>query len=293
MPSPPDVELDPNIQAFAIIDDRLSNIEENQALFKEALQLEEMRRIGPLNKRLLGFPFNLDRQADSSEKSSTLTPFPEAVIVTVVPKCDYETAPTHYDCCCFSNTAPERKMLSDVELHGYLPRVKADDCEPEQCHQTRNHAVDSVHNSLCDEALERLYVKETLDSGPQAKKFSRVYGLVRTLDEQTIALCADMPSRTSVTDYIAQAVRLFCLTGHQLSCVSSVYVKDCSFYAVVLHRNLMQLNKMPDNDRRDFETSNCTLLLRCSGILESLRENRYFKMCKDRYPPFAIELLGW
>jgi hypothetical protein len=287
MPPPPVLELDPNIQAFNIIDERLSNIEENQALFKEALQLEEMRRSGPLNRKLLGFPFNIDRRLRSDESNKDTTPFPDAAIVTVVPQCDYETNPSHYDCCCFSTTAPERKMLSDSEINSLLSQVGTDDCEAGACHQTRNHGVSSVYRYVCEEALERLYAQKL------SKNFSRVYGLARSLDEHTIALCADMPSRTTVSDYVAEAVKHFLSAGHELRCVASVYIKDCSFSVVVLHHDLMTLNNMPDGNLRKLTEKNCKVYLSCPTLSDPFRENEYFKSYKDSYPPFAVDILGW
>ena len=51
---------DPNIQAFSIIDERLSNLEDDMLLLKDSMKWTEMRRSGRLNNRLLGYPFNVE-----------------------------------------------------------------------------------------------------------------------------------------------------------------------------------------------------------------------------------------
>jgi hypothetical protein len=50
---------DPHIQAFTILSDRISNIEDDVSLIKSALVHQELRQTGRLNHRLIGFPFEV------------------------------------------------------------------------------------------------------------------------------------------------------------------------------------------------------------------------------------------
>jgi hypothetical protein len=73
---------DPTIQAFGILDDRITNVEDDITTIKDALKWMEMRNTGPLNNKLLGYPFQIISNNTDGE------PLLEAAVLEVILSCD-------------------------------------------------------------------------------------------------------------------------------------------------------------------------------------------------------------
>jgi hypothetical protein len=85
MPPPLNVDLDPNIAAFEVICDRLSNIEESVGILRAHMRRENMcRKSGLLDSQLLGFPSSLRIKLNADDGTSgDELPFIENSTVTI------------------------------------------------------------------------------------------------------------------------------------------------------------------------------------------------------------------
>jgi len=88
----PSTDIDPHIQAFEVLSDRISNLEDAVASLTDSARLQERTTYGRLNHRLLGLPCSTTRHKPTERVASRVPGAPASVAALVInfPNLTYE-----------------------------------------------------------------------------------------------------------------------------------------------------------------------------------------------------------
>ncbi|KAI8585240.1 hypothetical protein BDZ88DRAFT_456128 [Geranomyces variabilis] len=231
-------DLDPHISAFMIISERLSDIQESQAVSIANAKHMQMGRHGFLDNKLLGHPFAIERRPSDHqglrvEQQANANHYPDSMIVTI----EYQCAEYKRGLCEGGNadlsyfTPAESQIIQAADLTDH-PSPKS-------------LGIHSAVACLCEEALKR----QVLSSFDQ-RAFDECY-LLPSLDEGEFTIFLRAAGRQDVNAFVIEAVRLFSLR-HNRSCISTVVVEDGDIFVMRVHEMAdgcaqELLNDIPDS----------------------------------------------
>lgn len=156
-----EVELDPHIQAFTILSDRVSNLEEGLSGILESAKLQEQRVYGSLNHRLLGIPFPVFRHpAVSNEPYQQPLPTVSNLVI--------EMQGAKLLCWCSHKDFCKIMPFTSEELQRILEKDRF-----EELVTCREVGIHSAHRHICGEALERHIHRVTTENPRLYKELSR------------------------------------------------------------------------------------------------------------------------
>jgi predicted nucleic-acid-binding protein len=216
MPTPP-VDLDPNIAAFALICDRLCQVEENTELLRRHLRREHMcKPHGSLEAALLGFPSKIEIHLNPESRNPASGPsFPSDLRRPYL-----EASCVSVDC---NGTCPGFPLL---DLYRRFFPEKADDIRD---HEERSgdlarcdeFGVEATEDFVADEAL-----LQTMRLALNESKFARLIKLDE-YENTCGALLVASGDRVDLSDHIRQAIAIFEARGHTGDCMKGVNITPC------------------------------------------------------------------
>ncbi|KAJ3159182.1 hypothetical protein HDU88_000872, partial [Geranomyces variabilis] len=270
MPAPPlPADLEVSISSFHMLCERLSNIEENIAVLTNDARHRQMSRYGPLNPKLLGYRFPIERIPNAGTPDvahhSSAEYNPECMIVSIDYYCDVHTQgfcdANNKDMCLF--TTAEILNIQDADLSTH-PSPKS-------------LGIPSAQDCLCEEALKR-----QVESAFNTCAFDECY-LLPSLDEDqfTIFLRARDCARQDVNAFLDESLRLFSLR-HKVGCVTNVALEDCDIYLLRWHETGMKWLGAAEEERREISdvARSCKVANDCN--LKTMREHPRFAQYLSR-----------
>jgi hypothetical protein len=218
----PHVDLDPQIMAFNIVSDRLDSLEISTELILNGLRRQELREEGDLNSKLWDLPFPV-RRTPGPHNHQRHNNGMRCAVIEVYETCTPESAPSHYECICHKNN-PDLSMFSPQEIKS-INETNRVGCL--FCHMI---GLESMHYTVCEESLNKKIKQQVNPTFCSARMLPPIDST------RAFALVSDVNSENNLIDFVREAARLFCIIGHETSCISSVVVHECDVLELRLHR---------------------------------------------------------
>ncbi|KAI8916800.1 hypothetical protein DFJ77DRAFT_440022 [Powellomyces hirtus] len=244
-PPLPSDGLDVNIPTFHMLCERLSTIEISLETVINNAKHQQMTNYGYLDHKLLGYPFPIERRSCELEarEPAKAEYYPWDAIITI--EFDKVRCKENHDNVGFCNgnvndraffTPEELRLLEGKDLSSHPP--------PESL------GIRSTETCLCGTAVQRRS-EFAFDAGPSiTQDFGKCTFLWSCADHLSISLCG---GGRDVSEYIAEALRLLPLRGHNHQCVNGVVMEDSNVFLLRTHQTGLEWLMAEEADRKILE----------------------------------------
>ncbi|KAI8585251.1 hypothetical protein BDZ88DRAFT_442561 [Geranomyces variabilis] len=246
VPDFPFEDLNVNIPTFHMLCSRLSNLENDLETVIRNAKHNQMTAFGHLDHKLLGYPFTIERRPSCQRKApdgAKADHYPWDALITIT---------LDENCCkghdtvgfCDGNVsdraffAPEElRLLDDKDLSSHPP--------------PKSLGIKSSKTCLCRTAIQR-QLDQGLNSGPfTTPDFGKCTFLWSYEDSWSMFLRGG-PDQ-DVSEFVAEALRLFLLRGHKRSCVRRMDIEDGDIMFLRIHQYGMEWLVSTEADREKIE----------------------------------------
>jgi hypothetical protein len=190
-------EIDPNIKAFELLSDRVSNLEDSVDILLEQARLQELQTHGPLNSRALGLNGSITRHSGTAQcrhtRTQTASMHLGALIITYEDLFFQYISDKHFpsaDGLTFARFTEEEKACIAELYVGDGPYVS-----------TRSAQIDSNHVDVCGESLQRL-LDELVKDLPILGKCDNVHMMIP--DAAMSIMVVGIPEDVSVGEVLRE-----------------------------------------------------------------------------------------
>ncbi|KAJ3144154.1 hypothetical protein HDU89_008951 [Geranomyces variabilis] len=246
VPDFPFEDLDVNIPTFHMLCDRLSNLEIALETVICNAKHNQMTAFGHLDHKLLGYPFTIERRPSCQRKAPDGAkaghyPWDALITITLDENCGKGHDAVGF---CDGNVsdraffAPEElRLLDGKDLSSHPP--------------PKSLGIKSSKMCLCRTAIQR-QLDQALNSGPfTTPDFGKCTFLWHYEDSWSIFLRGG-PDQ-DVSEFVAEALRLFLLRGHKRSCVRRMDIEDGDVMFLRIHQYGMEWLVSTEADREKIE----------------------------------------
>ncbi|KAJ3165317.1 hypothetical protein HDU87_003160, partial [Geranomyces variabilis] len=277
-PAFPFEDLDVNIPTFHMLCDRLSNVENDLETLIRNAKHNQMTAFGQLDHRLLGYPFTIERRPSCQRKApdgAKADHYPWDMIITITP---------NEDCCkrhqtdgfCNGNVS-DRAFFTPEELRLLDGKNLSSHPSP------KSLGLKSSKTCLCVTAVQR-QLDQAFNSGPFATPdFGKCTFLWSYEDKWSIFLRGG-PDR-DVSEFVAEALRLFQVCGHKRSCVQRMEIEDGVIMFLRIHQYGMEWLVSEEARRKEIE---CVAKFALVEYLDGMRKHARFAS----FLPSYISMFG-
>jgi hypothetical protein len=237
------MDLDPHIQAFEILSDRVSNLEEGLKHLLAQAERQEMRAYGKLNHSLLGFRVPIYRRAPQDDYSMD-PPRRDFIAQSEVTGLAIEFFGVDLN---FVHRCDVGGWHEDVGFSADLRKmVSSRFAEEETCVLSAEAGLVSAHRLICMEEFERVLAKRI-----SGYPFLSHCGLVRPIrsDNDNVAFLLTAEKPLPVRSLILECLSLL----HDLRApdVKSIHIHDCLPEEVRLCRQMLIAQNSCEGPKRD------------------------------------------